>query len=197
MTRINTLAAVAANHTIRHFTLTLAAASVLATGCLAAESEIGVGGADLAHPEGAKEVVGASDDSGSDAFGHVIQAPVFYESDEHGEVIGGPVPDFVPDEAFKNAGSRPIHIQKYGPFGNGGTLSTGFPTSAWIATVVGIDTTDGDINEVGTGNPLRAFPFQSNGIWNVTFDLRSHGNNESWSIWIMYVNRSMATATNF
>ncbi|MCG8425213.1 MAG: hypothetical protein MJE77_45615 [Proteobacteria bacterium] len=127
-----------------------------------------------------------------------IAQPVFYESNENGEVIGGPVPDAIDDlESYKNAGSRPIHVQKYGPFGNGGTLSTGFPTSSWVAVVVGIDTTDGDINEVGVGNPLRAFPFQSNGIWNVTFDLRSHRDNESWSIWIMYIQRSMATATNF
>ncbi len=126
-----------------------------------------------------------------------ILAPIYFEPNEAGEVPGGPVPDQIDDEVPKAVGSQPIHVQKYGPFGNGGTLSTGFPTSDWIATVVGIDTTDGDINENGTGNPLRAFPFQSGGIWHVTFDFRSHYDNESWSIWVMYIRRDMATSTNF
>ena len=162
--------------------------SFLATACVSAGSD------PLTAP------FGGGDDSkvtGIAARGPIGE-PVFYESDENGDVVGGPLPDEVFDsEAYKNAGSRPIHIQKYGPFGNGGTLGTGFPTSDWIAVVVGMDTTDGDINEVGVGNPLRAFPFQSNGIWHVTFDLRSHRDNESWSIWVMYIQRSMASATNF
>ncbi len=97
----------------------------------------------------------------------------------------------------RSVGSKPFHIQKYGHFGNGGTLNTGFPTSSWVATVVGIQTTDGDINEFGSGSPLLAYPFQQDGRWHVTFDFRSHGDNESWSIWIMYVNRDMATTSNF
>lgn len=168
-------------------------ASLLATGCVTGSD--GIAGADdsisdLERLDDSKEVTGP-------AAGPIVE-PVFYESNEDGEVIGGPLADEAFDTAaHKNAGSRPIHVQKYGPFGNGGTLGTGFPTSDWIAVVVGMDTTDGDINEVGTGNPLRAFPFQSNGIWHVTFDLRSHRDNESWSIWVMYIQRSMASATNF
>ena len=131
-----------------------------------------------------------------------LASPVFYEADEWGQVVGGPVPDDLDTIAArgdldKNPGSRPIHVQKYGPFGNGGTLSTGFPTSNWVATVVGIQTTDGDINEVGSGNPLYAYPFQHNGIWHVSFDLRSHGDNESWSVWVMYIQRTMASTSNF
>lgn len=94
-------------------------------------------------------------------------------------------------------GSLPFHIQRYGHFSNGGILDTGFPTGNWAAAVVGIQTTDGDINENGTGNPLFAYPYQFNGTWHVTFDLRSHQNNESWSVWVMFVNRSMTTTSNF
>ncbi len=168
----------------------LAASTLITAGCLADSDLPGDDRAAVGQDDGAK-LPGPS-------LSAPIGQPVFYESNELGEVVGGPIPDELHDtEAFKNAGSRPIHVQKYGPFGNGGTLSTGFPTSDWIAVVVGMDTTDGDINEVGVGDPLRAFPFQSNGIWNVTFDLRSHRDNESWSIWVMYIQRSMASATNF
>ena len=168
----------------------LASASMLTAGCLAGNDLPGDESASFQQDDEAK-IPG-------DSLSAPIGQPLFYESNELGEVVGGPVPDELYDtEAFKNAGSRPIHVQKYGPFGNGGTLGTGFPTSDWIAVVVGMDTTDGDINEVGVGDPLRAFPFQSNGIWHVTFDLRSHRDNESWSIWVMYIQRSMASATNF
>ena len=172
--------------------IALSAVCALAIGCVTADASdfIDDPAAERAQIDDAKQ--------GSDTLAAAIGQPVFYESNEDGEVVGGPIPDLLPEsDVFKNAGSRPIHVQKYGPFGNGGTLGTGFPTSDWVAVVVGMDTTDGDINEVGTGNPLRAFPFQSNGIWHVTFDLRSHRDNESWSIWIMYIRRDMASTTNF
>ena len=48
-----------------------------------------------------------------------------------------------------------------------------------------------------TGNPLFAYPYQFNGTWHVTFDMRSHINHEGWTVWVMFINRSMATTTNY
>ncbi len=116
---------------------------------------------------------------------------------EAGEIAAGASGDLTSASAAAFPGSLPIHIQRYGPFGNGGILDTGFPTSEWAAAVVGLQTVNGDIQENGTGNPLFAYPYQFNGTWHVTFDLRSHQTHEGWTIWVMFVNRDMATTSNY
>jgi hypothetical protein len=95
------------------------------------------------------------------------------------------------------AGSKPFHFQRYGPFGNSGILNTGFPTSSYIAVVVGFRTFDGDIQEDGVGDPIYCYAFQQSGAWHVTFDVRSHNTNEGWEVWVMFVDRRMATITGF
>lgn len=102
-----------------------------------------------------------------------------------------------PTDPLASFGSRPIHIQRYGPFATGGVLNTGIPTCCWIASVVGFQTINGDINEVGTGNPISVFPFQSSGSWHVSFDLRSHNVHEDWTLWVMFIDRDTASSTNF
>lgn len=94
-------------------------------------------------------------------------------------------------------GSKPFHFQRYGPFGNGGTLTTQFSGADWIAAVVGFRTFNGDIQENGVGNPIYCYPFQENGIWKITFDFRSHNTHEGWEVWVMFVDRRMATINGF
>lgn len=105
--------------------------------------------------------------------------------------------DKVRGVGFTGVGSKPFHLQRYGPFGNSGTLNTGFPTSDWVAAVVGMRTFDGDIQENGVGNPFFCYPFQQSGTWHVAYDLRSHNNHEGWEVWIMYIDRRWTTVTGF
>lgn len=119
------------------------------------------------------------------------------------EQVPGPTLDTVEGSQFGTqtqavAGSKPFHLQKYGPYDSSGTVNTNRSTSDWAAaTVVGVRTFSGDIQENGSGKPFYAYPFKQNGTWRVTFDIRSHNNHEGWEVWVMFIDHSMATVSGF
>lgn len=94
-------------------------------------------------------------------------------------------------------GDRPIHVQRYGPFGTSGAFNTAVPADKWIACVVGMRAFNGDIQENGAGDILYAHPYRNGNFWAIAYDFRSHQTHEGWELWVMFINRGLATSRDF
>ncbi|MBN2192468.1 MAG: helix-turn-helix domain-containing protein [Polyangiaceae bacterium] len=75
---------------------------------------------------------------------------------------------------------------------NTGPVSTYVSTTDWNCFVGGMAMLNGDIQENGPGNPLFAYTYPSDGIWQVTADFRTHTTHEVHTIGVVCVSTSVS-----
>jgi PKD repeat protein len=81
--------------------------------------------------------------------------------------------------------------------GDSPNYDTGFSTSAYDCGLVGYAALDGDIQEHGVGNPVRAQMVDYTGTWHIIADFRTHNDHESWSFAILCQNKAYAGGYEF
>ncbi|MEM9218136.1 MAG: hypothetical protein AAGD25_27815 [Cyanobacteria bacterium P01_F01_bin.150] len=88
-------------------------------------------------------------------------------------------------------GQRPIRIKRYSVTG-GRSVNTGFSTTNWMATIAGFRALGGDIQENDRGNIIEVYTKAASGKWQVYANFRTHNQNETWEVWVMFIRREMA-----
>ncbi|WP_428243419.1 phage tail protein [Gynuella sp.] len=92
---------------------------------------------------------------------------------------------------FTIAGHKPFIYKRYKKLGDSVTYNTGKKTSEYIAAIVGFAATNGDINEKGTVDIIRLYPYDVNGVWYIRADFATHGNNETWDVDVLFINKNL------
>ncbi|AJQ93228.1 phage tail protein [Gynuella sunshinyii] len=92
---------------------------------------------------------------------------------------------------FTIAGHKPFIYKRYKNLGDNVTYNTGKKTSEYIASIVGFAATNGDINEKGTVDIIRLYPYDVNGVWYIRADFATHGNDETWDVDVLFINKNL------
>ncbi len=101
--------------------------------------------------------------------------------------------------AFQVDGSKPFVLRRFNSIGTGVTnYNTGYPSSTWSASIAGFYAYDGDIQEHGTGDPIRVRAvIGSNGNWYIQADVRSHDNNEEWHADVLFIRNELVRRVGY
>ncbi|HAP59951.1 MAG TPA: hypothetical protein DCR93_10785 [Cytophagales bacterium] len=94
-------------------------------------------------------------------------------------------------------GKKPIIIRRYSNMGDNITYNTNYSSADYNAAIIGFVTQDVDINENKDGDFLQVRMIISNGKWHIRADIRSHNDNESWYVDVMFVSTQMSTRTGY
>ena len=90
-----------------------------------------------------------------------------------------------------------ILIRNFVGLGNNVHYNTGISTSTYECGVVGMSASGGVINASGVGDIISAFLTQEGSTWSINADFRNSGYAESWSIWVICLNRSASDGYQF
>lgn len=102
------------------------------------------------------------------------------------------------DGDFKINGEKPIQFVRYTNIGDDTDYHTGYDTDEWGAAIVGFKAQSVDINENDSGTFIKIYmDGESFHDWHIRADLRSHNNNEDWTIDVMYVSRKFCSISGF
>jgi hypothetical protein len=99
----------------------------------------------------------------------------------------------VTPSAYFLHGASPIQFKKLGPFSGGSSVDTGFKAADWHPSISQFHFADGDIQETGTWDILRAYFWKpsSGDTWQLFADFVTHNNNDEPRIVCMFVSKSM------
>ena len=87
---------------------------------------------------------------------------------------------------------KPIIFIRYKNLGDNVIRNTGFSASDYSAAIVGFRALDGDINEVNSGNIIQVYMDIANNKWRIRADIRTHKNDETWWVDVMFVSNKLA-----
>ena len=94
-------------------------------------------------------------------------------------------------------GDYPIKIERYTNLGDDISHDTGYSTADWNAVIAGFQANDGDIQEDNAGRIIQMKMVKIGGSWYIWADFRTHNNNESWDVDVMFIRTSMSQSIGF
>jgi len=89
------------------------------------------------------------------------------------------------------AGEKPLFLKTYYVPRGGWETETGISTSEYTCIIAGFDALNGDIQEGGTGNPIRVFMRQVSGTWRICADFWTHGTSEYWYVTVLAIKNDL------
>lgn len=92
-------------------------------------------------------------------------------------------------------GIKPVRFARYKNLGDAPSYNTGVSATTYNAGVAGFGTQGVDINENDSGDFIKCFMYKSGGTWWIRADLRSHNDNESWYVDVIFVHTKMSETT--
>ncbi len=94
-------------------------------------------------------------------------------------------------------GALPIQFERYTNLGDNISYNTSYAVADYCAAIVGMRTIDVDTQENGDGDAIRARMENVSGNWHIVADWRSHNDDESWDVDVMFVTRKMCSLTGY
>ncbi len=87
-----------------------------------------------------------------------------------------------------------FYLRKVGDNSRDG-FDTGLRADQWHVGVIGFWARDGDIQENDSGDIMYIWPYVRNGKWWIRSDIRSHKNNEEWTVRYIAIRRGLLSLT--
>ncbi len=87
--------------------------------------------------------------------------------------------------------AKPFIFRRYSNLGDNIDWSTGYSTSTYSAAIIGFQALDGDIQEDNDGDIIQVYMRKVSGSWYIRADFRTHNDDESWSVDVMFVNKHL------
>ncbi|HAC65159.1 MAG TPA: hypothetical protein DCF68_16925 [Cyanothece sp. UBA12306] len=95
------------------------------------------------------------------------------------------------DGNLKIQGTEPIIIRRYNNLGDSINYNTNCSASTYTAAIIGFRALNGDIKENDTGNIIQVYMYINSGIWYIRADFRTHKNNETWYVDVMFIRNEL------
>jgi len=92
---------------------------------------------------------------------------------------------------FRIAGEKPLFLKTYYVPRDGWEIETGISTSEYTCIIAGFEALYGDIQENGTGHPIRVFMRQVSGTWRICADFWTHGTSEYWYVTVLAIKNDL------
>lgn len=69
--------------------------------------------------------------------------------------------------------------------------------STFSAAIISFVSSSGDINEKGSGRIMRMQLHKSGNTWHISADFRTHERSETWTVWVMFINKHLVDESGF
>ena len=97
--------------------------------------------------------------------------------------------------------ARPIFVREYGGLGDDVRRNTGISTNDYVCGIAGLAANDGDIQENGDGDIIKAHMYPQGGEWYIRAEFRTHGGigpiggdgHEDWNINVLCASTAIAS----
>ncbi len=92
-------------------------------------------------------------------------------------------------------GSKPFMIRRFNNVN--ANRDTGVSHSTFSAAIISFVSSSGDINEKGSGRIMQMQLHKSGNTWRISADFRTHSRSETWSVWVMFINKHLVDESGF
>lgn len=92
-------------------------------------------------------------------------------------------------------GKKPFMIRRFNNVN--ANHDTEVSHSTFSAAIISFVSSSGDINEKGSGRIMRMQLHKSGNTWHISADFRTHGQSETWTVWVMFINKHLVDESGF